>query len=278
VVFADGGFPLENLLLHLQVVDATCGVFDRRRDRVLAKGEARAGGIKNADRFIGQLAPGEIAMRKPHGRGDRFIENAQTVMLFKGRNDTAQHRPALLLAWLFYLDNLEAPRKRGILFEILFVLGPCGGGDGAKFAAGKRGLEQVSGVVLPRLTAGTDHGVRFIDKKNDGVRRGFYLIDKPLQSVLKFAFNARSGLQQSKIETVQLYVTKSRRHISVAKTKREAFDDGSLADSGLAGEDRVVLATAHENVHDLANLLIAAQDGVDLAGLGIGRQVDGVLV
>ena len=45
----------------------------------------------------------------------------------------------------------------------------------------------------------------------------------------------------------------------------EAFDDGRFADAGFAGEDRIVLPAAHEDVDDLANLLIAADDRIDLA-------------
>ena len=56
---------------------------------------------------------------------------------------------------------------------------------------------------------------------------------------------------------------------------REAFDDGGLADAGLAGEDRVVLAAAHEDVDDLADLLVAADDGIDLALARPLGEVDG---
>ena len=45
----------------------------------------------------------------------------------------------------------------------------------------------------------------------------------------------------------------------------EAFDDGGLADAGFADEDRVVFRTAREDLHDAANLLVAADDGVELA-------------
>ena len=47
--------------------------------------------------------------------------------------------------------------------------------------------------------------------------------------------------------------------------QREALDHRGLADAGLAGEDRVVLPAAHQDVDDLADLLVAADDRVDLA-------------
>ena len=60
--------------------------------------------------------------------------------------------------------------------------------------------------------------------------------------------------------------------------QREALDDRRLADARLAGEDRVVLPAAGEDVDDLADLGVAAEDRVDLARLGPLGQVDGELV
>jgi len=57
--------------------------------------------------------------------------------------------------------------------------------------------------------------------------------------------------------------------------ERETFDDGGLADTRFAGEDRVVLPAAREDIDDLANLEIAADDSVELAGLRLGREIVG---
>ena len=45
----------------------------------------------------------------------------------------------------------------------------------------------------------------------------------------------------------------------------ESFDDGGLANAGFADEHRVVLGAAAEHLHDAANLVFAADDGVELA-------------
>ena len=56
--------------------------------------------------------------------------------------------------------------------------------------------------------------------------------------------------------------------------QREALDDRRLADARLAGEDRVVLAAPHQDVDDLADLLVAADDRIDLALARALGQVD----
>ena len=105
-----------------------------------------------------------------------------------------------VLARLFDLHDLEAPRQRGILFEVFLVFGPGGGGDGAQLAARQRRLQQVGGVVLAGLAAGADHGVRFVDEQNDGRRRSLHFFDQSLQPVFEFALDARAGLQQRQVE------------------------------------------------------------------------------
>src|SRR5690606_13987423 len=65
------------------------------------------------------------------------------------------------------------------------------------------------------------------------------------------------------------------RHVAGDDALGEALDHRGLADAGLAGEDRVVLAAAHEDVDQLADFLVAADDGVHLAAAGLFGEVDG---
>ena len=56
----------------------------------------------------------------------------------------------------------------------------------------------------------------------------------------------------------------------------ETFDDGGLADTGLADQDGIVLCAAGEDLHDAANFLIAADDGIELGAAREVGQVAGV--
>ena len=73
------------------------------------------------------------------------------MLLERTATTSAQHDGALRFGGLFDLDHLEAAGQRGIFLEVLLVFGPGGGGDGAQFAAGQSGLQQVGGIVLPGL-------------------------------------------------------------------------------------------------------------------------------
>ena len=161
---------------------------------------------------------------------------------------------------LLDLDHLEAARQGGVLLEVLLVLRPGRGGDGAQLAAGQGRLEQVGGVALPGLPAGADHGVGLVDEQDDRLRRGLDLVDHRLEPVLELALDAGAGLQQAQVERAQRHVPQRRRHVAGGDPQGEAFDHGRLADARLAGEDRVVLPAAGEDVDDLADLGVAAED------------------
>ena len=55
------------------------------------------------------------------------------------------------------------------------------------------------------------------------------------------------------------------RHVAADDAAGEAFDDGGLADAGLADEHRVVLRAARQHLDDAADFLVAADDRIELA-------------
>jgi len=68
-------------------------------------------------------------------------------------------------------------------------------------------------------------------------------------------------------------VLQRRRDIAADDPQGEPLDHGGLPDAGLTGQDGVVLPAAHQDVDDLADLLVAPDDGIDLAGPRVLRQV-----
>ncbi len=64
------------------------------------------------------------------------------------------------------------------------------------------------------------------------------------------------------------------RHIAGGDPARKAFDHRGFTHARLAGQDGVVLAPAHEDVHDLANLIVATDDRIDLSLARLLGEVD----
>ncbi len=163
------------------------------------------------------------------------------------------------------LHDLEAARQRGVLLDVLLVLAPGRRGDRAQRAAGKRRLEQVRGVSGPRGASRSNQRVGLVHEQDDRLRRRLHVLDHLSQPVLELTLHARACLQQPDVERVERHVLQRRRHVALRQAQREAFDDRRLADAGLAGQDRVVLAAAHQDVDDLPNLFVASAHRIDLA-------------
>ena len=54
-------------------------------------------------------------------------------------------------------------------------------------------------------------------------------------------------------------------HVAFDDAAREPFDDRGLADAGLADQHRVVLGAARQHLDDAPDLLVASDDGIELA-------------
>ena len=101
-------------------------------------------------------------------------------------------------------------------------------------------------------------------KRMIGVRRRLDLGDDLLEPVLELPLDPGAGLEQAEVERAQRDVPEGGGHVARGDPQRQPLDDRRLADARLAGQDRVVLAAADQDVDHLADLGVAADDRVDL--------------
>ena len=197
---------------------------------------------------------------------------------FEGGNEPADHPHSDLLGRLLHLDHLEAPRERRVLLEVFFVFGPGRGGDCAQLSAGQGGLEEVGRIPLPGLSAGTDEGVGFVDEENDRHRRLLHLVNHRLEPVFELSLHPGTGLEETEIEGPEDNSLERLRHVPLRDPLRKPLDHRGLSDACLAGQDRVVLTATGEDVDQLTDLGVAAENRVDLSSPCPGGEVDRVLV
>ena len=139
----------------------------------------------------------------------------------------------------------------------------------------KRRLEQIGGIAGAGRSAGANQGMGFVDEQDDGGRRLLHLVDHRTQTLFELALHRRTGLHQADVERAQLHAAQRRRNVAGRNALREALDHRGLADAGVAGEDRIVLAPPHQHIDDLADFLVAAQDRIHIAGLRLGGEILG---
>jgi hypothetical protein len=87
----------------------------------------------------------------------------------------------------------------------------------------------------------------------------------PFRRFSNSPFTPAPACSRPKIERHETHPAERLRHVAGSDAQGEALDHGGLAHARLAGEDRVVLAAAGEDIDHLPDLGVAAEDRVDLA-------------
>ena len=177
------------------------------------------------------------------------------------------------LGRLVDLDRLEAPLERRVLLDVLAVLVERRRADAAQLAAGEHRLEQVGGVDRALGRAGADDRVQLVDEQDDPPLALLDLLEHRLEPVLELAAVLRAGDQRADVERDHAPVAQRVGDVAVDDPLGEALDDRRLADARLADQHRVVLGAPGEDLDHAPDLVVAADDRIELALLGDGRQV-----
>ena len=104
------------------------------------------------------------------------------------------------------------------------------------------------------------------------------LLQHGLQPLLELAAVLGAGDHRAEVERDEALVLQALGHVAVDDAPGEALDDGGLADARLADEHRVVLRAARQHLDDAADLVVAADDRVELALAGRLGEVAAVLL
>ena len=236
-----------------------------RRHRVDLHPQPRRGLVDQIDRLVRQEPVGDVAVRQ-HRRGDeRRVLELDAVMDLVALAQPAKDADRVFDRRLADHHRLEPPFERGVLLDVLPVLVERRRTDRVQLAAGQHRLEHVRGVHRAFRRAGADDGVQLVDEQDDlSLGLGDFL-QHGLQPLLEFAAVLRTGHQRAHVERDDALVLEPFGHVLPDNPLRQPFDDGGLADAGLADEDRVVLGAPRQHLDHAPDLVVAADDRIELA-------------
>ena len=100
------------------------------------------------------------------------------------------------------------------------------------------------------------------------------LAEHGLEAVLELAAVLGARHHRADVERDEPLALEALGHVAGDDALGQAFHDGRLADAGLADQHRVVLGAARQHLDHAADLLVAADHGVELA---LARQIGQVL-
>ena len=118
--------------------------------------------------------------------------------------------------------------------------------------------------------------MQLIDEENDLALRLLNLLEHGLESVLELASVLGSSDEGPEIERHDPLVLQGLGDVPRNDALGETFHDRGLAYARLPDEDGVVLGAPRQNLNHATDLVVAADDRIELAAPGLGRQVPGV--
>ena len=107
--------------------------------------------------------------------------------------------------------------------------------------------------------------VQFVDEQDDALGARGDFLQYRLQPLLELAAVFAAGQERAEIERQELLVFEALRHVAIDDALRQTLDDRGLADAGLADQHGIVLGAAGQHLDRAADLLVAADDRVELA-------------
>ena len=193
--------------------------------------------------------------------------------------EAAQNADGVLDARLANVDLLEPALQGGVLFDVLAVLVQRRCTDQPQLAAGQHGLEHIAGVhgAVPG-GARPDHGVELVDEGDDLALGVLDFLQDGLEPLLEFAAVLGTGHHRGEVQGDQGLAAQAFGNVVGDDPLGQAFDDGGLADAGLADDDGVVLGAAAQDLDDAPDLGIAANHRVQLARAGDRGEVGAVFL
>ena len=106
--------------------------------------------------------------------------------------------------------------------------------------------------------------MQLIDEQND-VAVLLHFVDGGLDTLFKIATVLRTRDHTGKIKSHQTLAFQQLRHLAFMNLQRQAFRNGGLADARFTDEHRIILRTTRQDLNDTFNLVMTADDRVNLA-------------
>mmetsp|Transcript_74057 Transcript_74057/g.176583 ORF Transcript_74057/g.176583 Transcript_74057/m.176583 type:complete len:274 (+) Transcript_74057:1346-2167(+) len=232
-----------------------------------------AGLVQQVHRLVRQKTGGDVPVRELCCRHQRGVLDADPVVRGVPVLEPTQDGDGCLHRGLIHAHLLETPLQRRVLLDVLAVLIHGGGPNAAQLPPRQHGLQQVRRVHGPIGLASADQQVCLVDEENDPPLGVFDLLEHGLQAFLKLPPVLGAADQRAHVQRHHPAVFQGFRHVADDHTLRQALHNGRLPHTWITHQDRVVLGPPGQHLHHPPDLLIPADDRVQLPVLSVGHKI-----
>ena len=212
--------------------------------------------------------------REVDGGLDGIAAVSHLMMRFETRLQAVENGHRLAQGRLADVDFLETPRQGAVFFEYPAVFLEGGRTDAAQFTVLQHRLDQVGGIHgAAGGGTGTDDGMDFIDEQ-DGIRLFFQLGQHRFQALFEVAAVFCARHQRTEIQSPDHGRAQHLRHTAFHDAPGQAFGERGFTHARITDIQRIVLASATQDLDGALDFLLAADQRVDLAFDGELVEVD----
>ncbi len=271
------GLLLQRDPLDLQLADAPDDLVELRRHGVDLYAQLRGRLVDQVDRLVRQEPAGHVAVREHRRRHQRRVLDPHTVVDLVAFLEPAQDGDGVLDRGFAHEHGLEPALQRGVLLDGGAVLVERGGADQAQLAPGQHGLDHLPGVHGSLGRAGADDGVQLVDERDDLALGVGDLLEHRLEPLFELSPVLGPGHHGAEVERDDALALQALGHVALDDPVGQPLDDGGLAHARLTDQDRVVLGPPRQHLDHPPDLLVPADDRVELAVPGSLGEVAPVL-
>ncbi len=264
--------------LDLELSHAPVGLVELDRRRVDLHPQARSCLVDEVDCLVGEEAVGDVAVGEHRGSDERGVADLDPVVCLVALLEPAKDRDRVCDGRLADEDRLEAALERCVLLDVLAILVESRRAHRPQLSAREHRLQEVRCIDRALGRTGADDRMQLVDEEDDLARGVLDLGEDGLEPLLELAAILRAGEERADVERPHALALQPLRHVARDDPLCEALDDRRLPHARLADENRVVLRAPREHLDHATDLLVAADDRIELPGLRQRGEISPVLL
>ena len=203
-------------------------------------------------------------MREVHRRDQGVVLDPDLVVVLVALLQATQDRDGLRRRRLVHHHHLEPPLQGLVGLEILLVLVQGGGADRAELATRQGRLQDVGRIHRTGRTPGAHQRMDLIDEQDDLAGGIHHFLHDPFEPLLEFTLIFRTRDEGAHVQGIHLLGLQVLRNVAGDDVLGDTLRDGGLAHARFTHEDRVVLGPPGEDLEHPPDLVVPADDRIQL--------------